>query len=74
MNDNPSLWSARRWRTWRLVMGLLYAAVGVAFAAEGLWWAVGLAALCLAACVAAGTLAARRAARIRPLGRGGGPR
>lgn len=71
MNDNPSLWSARRWRTWRLVMGLLYAAVGMAFATEGLWWACGFAALCLAACVAAGTLAARRAARLQPRGRGG---
>lgn len=63
MNDNPNQWTASRWRTWRLVMGLLYAAVDVAFASEGLWWACGIAALCLAACVVAGTLAARRAAR-----------
>lgn len=74
MNDNPNQWTASRWRTWRLVMGLLYAAVGVAFAAEGLWWACGLAALCLAACVAAGTLAARRAARIQAVVEGGDPR
>lgn len=71
MNDNPNQWSASRWRTWRLVMGLLYAAVTVALLAEGLWWAFGLAALCLAACVAAGTLAARRAARIQAAGQGG---